>query len=107
MSIDYSPLPQKPITQIRLFCFLWTLAYEYLHEARELIICGYSLPETDKLAHSMFSNFANKKLKSITIVDPNPYIMHKWRDLFRRSSINNRARWSYYESFTEFVQNGV
>lgn len=101
------PLPVKPITSIKLFCFLWTKAYEYLHEARELVICGYSLPEADRLAQSMFANFTNKKLKSIIIVDPNPEILSKWRDLFRRSSISNDARWTYFESFSEYVKYGV
>lgn len=97
------PLPQKPITQIRIFCYLWTKAYEYLHEAKDLVICGYSLPETDRLAHSMFANFSNKKLRTITVIDPNPAIMAKWRNLLRRHSINSSARWTYYESFTEYV----
>ncbi|BAZ92643.1 polyribonucleotide nucleotidyltransferase [Thiohalobacter thiocyanaticus] len=97
------PLPQKPITRIELFCFLWTKAYEYLHEAEELIICGYSLPDTDNLAQSLFSNFTNRKLKNITIVDPNPGIMKKWRDLMRRKNVNPGARWSYFESFEEYM----
>ena len=35
------PLPVKPITHVSLFRFLWTRAYEYLHEAEEIVICGY------------------------------------------------------------------
>jgi hypothetical protein len=101
------PLPSKPITKIRLFCFLWTKAYEYLHEASDLVICGYSLPDADQLAQSMFANFSNKTLNSVTIIDPNPEILKKWRDLFRRSNINSRARWTYHESFTEYVANGA
>lgn len=97
------PLPSKPITQIKLFCFLWTKAYEYLHEAKELVICGYSLPDADQLAQSMFANFRNKELRTVTIIDPNPTIMSKWRDLFRRKTINQSARWQYFESFTEYV----
>ena len=71
------PLPVKPITDIKLFQFLWTKAYEYLHEAEEMVICGYSLPETDRLAMSLFSNFKNNKLNHVTVVDPNPEIMKK------------------------------
>jgi hypothetical protein len=97
------PLPSKPITYVKLFCFLWTKAYEYLHEAEEIVICGYSLPEADQLAQSMFANFANKKLSAVTIIDPDPSIMRKWRDLLRRKSISQNARWHYYESFTEYV----
>ena len=101
------PLPVKPITTIRLFCFLWTKAYEYLHEAEELVICGYSLPDADRLAQSMFANFTNKKLTSITIIDPNPEILRKWRDLFRRKSISNKARWTYCEDFKEYTTYSV
>ncbi|WP_083908742.1 SIR2 family protein [Thioalkalivibrio thiocyanodenitrificans] len=38
------PLPQKPITSIAIFRYLWTYAYEYLYEARNIVIAGYSLP---------------------------------------------------------------
>jgi hypothetical protein len=36
------PIPNKPITQASLFRYLWMLAYEYMHEAKRLIIIGYS-----------------------------------------------------------------
>lgn len=98
------PLPVKPITKIELFRFLWTKAYEYLHEAEELVICGYSLPETDRLAQSLFANFGNQTLRQVTIVDPNPGIMSKWRALLRRSNVSRKARWSYYEDFGEYVE---
>jgi len=101
------PLPTKPITRLRLFCFLWTKAYEYLHEANDLVICGYSLPETDRLAQSMFANFSNNKLGSVTIIDCNPAILSKWRGLFKRSSINQKAKWSYHETFSEYVASGA
>lgn len=99
------PLPVKPITSISLFRFLWTKAYEYLHEADEIVICGYSLPDADRLAQSMFANFTNKTVKQITIVDPNPGILRKWRDLLRRKTINSKARWMYHEDFGEYVNN--
>lgn len=97
------PLPIKPITHIKLFCFLWTKAYEYLHEAEELIICGYSLPEADRLAQSLFSGFTNQKIKKITVVDPNPGILSKWRNLLRRKNVNSRCEWVYFENFDEFA----
>ena len=51
------PLPAKPITSARLLKWLWTRAYEYLHEARELLIVGYSLPVADQMAEAMFGSF--------------------------------------------------
>ena len=98
------PLPQKPITSISLFRYLWTYAYEYLHECEELIICGYSLPEADTLAVSMFSNFSNKRIKKITIIDPNPMVIKKWKDLFFRKNINKHIIWEYYDDFTEYIK---
>jgi len=97
------PLPVKPITRVKLFCFLWTKAYEYLHEAEEIVICGYSLPDADRLAQSMFANFANRNRKTITVVDPNPGILSKWRGLLKRKNVNRKARWTYYEDFAEYV----
>lgn len=47
------PVPNKPITTISLFTSLWTRASEYLEGARHIVICGYSLPETDTLAKTL------------------------------------------------------
>lgn len=97
------PLPDKPITTISLFRFLWTKAYEYLHEAEELVICGYSLPEADRLATSLFGNFSNTRLRKITIVDPNPTIISKWQQLCHRKNIP-RCQWAYNADFGEYVE---
>jgi len=51
----------------------------------------------------MFANFINRKLERITIVDKNPMMLSKWRDLLRRGNINKQAQWMYYETFEEFV----
>ena len=96
------PIPDKPITRIRLFQFLWTRAYEYLHEADEIVVCGYSLPDTDYLARSMFGNFNNQNLNVVTVVDPNPEIMTKWRALFKRRGVRP-AEWRYFGDFSEYV----
>ncbi|MCG5534352.1 SIR2 family protein [Halorhodospira sp. 9621] len=97
------PLPQKPITQVSLFQYLWTKAYEYLHEAHEIVICGYSLPQTDNLAQSLFANFSNQNLHTVTVIDPNPGIMKRWRDLFRRKNVPAGTRWRYFEDFGEYI----
>ena len=97
------PLPVKPITQISLFRFLWTKAYEYLHEAEHIIVCGYSLPDADKLAASLFGNFVNKDLRFVTVIDPDPAVLRKWKKLLRRPNVG-RARWNYYEDFDEYVR---
>ncbi len=96
------PIPTKPITNLQLFRFLWTRAYEYLNEAEELVICGYSLPPADRLAVSMFENFANSKLNSISIVDPDPAMISRWRGLIERKGLG-RARWTYFVDFRDYV----
>ena len=98
------PLPDKPLSRIKLFNFLWTKALEYLYEAREIVICGYSLPDADRLAVSLFTNFTNYNLRTVRIADPNPEILKKWRSLFRRSTVSKAVRWEYQEDFAELVE---
>ncbi len=97
------PMPNKPITRIKLFRYLWSVACEYLHEARELVICGYSLPETDALALSLSGQLNNSNLQRITVVDPNPAILARWRKLLLRPQVKN-VRWEYHADFAEYVQ---
>ncbi len=97
------PLPNKPIIQIELFKDLWTKAYAYLLEAKHLVICGYSLPITDRLATALFTSLTNKSLESVTIIDPNPAIMLKWKTLLKTK--NNRAvRLVYFTELNEFLE---
>lgn len=96
------PLPTKPITSVRLFRWLWTRAYEYLHEARELIVVGYSLPAADRVARSMFGSFTSSRLKRVVIVDPSTAAFDRWRDVLRRTGLTG-LRWTYYESLGDFL----
>lgn len=97
------PLSNKPITRIELFAFLWTRAYEYLFKAKEIVVCGYSLPQTDNLANSLFSNFKNSRLERVTVIDPNPRIIERWRSLFARKGLS-KCKWSYSPDFQEYVE---
>lgn len=97
------PIPTKPITQYSLFRFLWTKAYEYLHEAEEIVICGYSLPIADRLAASLFGNFTNEKLREVSVVDPDPAIMTKWQHLLRRKNVPRSLKWHYHSDFAEYA----
>lgn len=97
------PLPAKPITELGIFRFLWTKAYEYLHEASQIIVCGYSLPATDQLAYSMFSNFVNRSIDRVTIVDPDTQVLARWRQLLDRNNIEIRE-WAWHADFSRFVQ---
>lgn len=97
------PLPQKPITSIAIFRYLWTYAYEYLYEARNIVVAGYSLPPADTLAVSLFSKFKNTTINNLTIVDPNEEVLGKWIKLFRRNGIKSHEV-HYYPDFLEYLK---
>jgi hypothetical protein len=86
-----------------LFQFLWTKAAEYLSKCEELIICGYSLPATDSLAGSLFGSFENQKIQSVTIIDPSPEILMKWKKLLNRKGIATNT-WNYFSDLDEFLR---
>lgn len=94
------PLPTKPITSVRLFKWLWTRAYEYLHEARELFVVGYSLPAADHMADSMFGSFTSSGLRRVVIVDPSTAAIDRWRDVLRRTGLKGLT-WTFYESLSD------
>jgi len=96
------PLPSKPISGIKLFRYLWTCAYEYLYEAEELVIIGYSLPNADQMSVSMFSNFQSQRLKKVVIIDPSTAVLARWRSTLRRRGIKI-VEWAYYETFRDYL----
>lgn len=98
------PIESKPITDTILFKQIWTYAYEYLHECKELCIFGYSLPQTDKLALKLFESFENKKLKKITIIDTNLETKLRWVKILSRSTINPKVEFSFYNDLSEFIK---
>lgn len=97
------PLPQKPITSIAIFRYLWTYAHEYLYEAQNIIVAGYSLPATDTLAVSLFSKFKNNRINNLTIIDPDEEVLGKWIKLFRRSGIKAH-KVHYFPDFYEYIK---
>jgi len=96
------PLPTKPITTVGIFNWLWTRAYEYLYDARELVVIGYSMPPADQLAESMFGSFQSRRMERIVIVDPNTAALDRWRTVLRRTGLKG-LRWTYYESLDVFL----
>ena len=100
------PIPNKPITDTSLFNFLWTCAYEYLHEAKRIVIVGYSCPPTDVLARTMFTHFQNKSVREIFVVDPNALALKTYRDLLS-PKVASRAKWGYYSSFSDYIQSEI
>jgi hypothetical protein len=100
------PIPNKPITAASIFRHLWTRAYEYLHEAKELVIVGYSCPATDALAHAMFGHFDAPRLKKVIIVDPDAMALARYRELIA-PKIAASAKWGYFSDFDEYVRHEV
>ena len=100
------PIPNKPITASGIFRFLWTLAYEYMHVAKRIVIVGYSCPPTDTLARTMFNQFRSNNLEEIYVVDPNAITLKNYRDMFE-SSTASRAKWRYYPNIAEYIDGEV
>ena len=96
------PIPNKPITVSSLFNFLWTTAYKYLHEAKKIVIVGYSCPPTDTLARTMFTHFYNRKVEEIFIVDPNVLSLKYYRETID-SRVTAKAKWRYYSDFSDYI----
>lgn len=96
------PIENKPITNVAIFRYLWSYAFEYLHECKELVIVGYSLPDSDTLANSLFSQFDNEKLRKITIVDPSTETVLKWVKLFERMK-KKKFIIEYYTDFCSYI----
>lgn len=96
------PIPDKPITSSKLFLHLWTTAYEYLHEAKEIVIVGYSCPLTDTLARTLFTHFESKKVKKITVVDPDTNALARYRSLMI-PKVASSAKWAYFSNFSEYI----
>jgi hypothetical protein len=98
------PIPQKPITRSILFKFLWTTAFEYMHEAKEIVIVGYSCPYTDAIARAMFTHFKNKSLQTISVVDPNVLALKNYKEMFNHTQLSNKITWKYFDSFREYIR---
>lgn len=100
------PVPAKPITQASIFSMLWTKAFEYLHEANRIVIIGYSCPQTDVLAQSLFRQFRNMGVKEFVIVDPDSSALPKYHSM-TEGNVPKSAEWRYFRNFNEFIDNGL
>jgi hypothetical protein len=96
------PIPHKPITKSTIFKFLWERAYEYLSDAKRIVIVGYSFPETDNMARQMFKQFNNDKIEEITIVDTDPTVVAKFKEIIN-PSMASKIRLIYYPSFEHYI----
>lgn len=86
-------MPKEPVNKSELFLYpsflkdyesrpfvrLWTLAAEALRQSDQVIIIGYSLPEPDSAALSLF--VTNCERDKVTIVNPSVSANHRLRNL--------------------------
>lgn len=100
------PIPNKPITKASIFAHLWTTAYEYIHEAKELVIVGYSCPPTDTLARTMFTHFNPSNIEKITIIDPNANTLGRYREMIPQLN-SRKARWQYFSDFHDYIDQTI
>lgn len=100
------PIPNKPITQARLFRHLWGRFLEYLSDAKRVVIIGYSCPETDVMARSIFTLFQNRKVEDIFIVDPSTNAMKNYIQLMD-PKVGKNTKWHYYSNLNSFVENEI
>lgn len=96
------PIPNKPITQTSLFNFLWTTAFEYMHEAKRIVIVGYSCPPTDTLARALFTHLSSKNLQEIFVVDPNAIALKNYREMLD-PKLSASVKWRYCSTFQEYI----
>ena len=64
-----------------IFVHLWKLASEMLRQAEETIIIGYSLPPADSAAMTLL--LGNCDRRRVTIVNPDPATIGRYRSLFK------------------------
>jgi hypothetical protein len=69
-------------------CAVWKQFYERIRAAEELIVVGYSLPGTDAASIEVLKGFSNHSTgKSICIVDRNPDILTRYRDIVHSEAV--------------------
>jgi hypothetical protein len=100
------PVPNKPITKASIFRMLWTSALEYLHEAKRIVIVGYSCPATDVLAQSMFTQFRNMDVEEIVIVDPASDSLSRYHQLMT-GRVRKTIGWQYFGGFREYIEKSI
>ncbi|MGH9603309.1 MAG: hypothetical protein ACRD24_13075, partial [Terriglobales bacterium] len=84
-----------------LFGRLWNSAEALLERAEDIVVIGYSFPQTDHQSNSTFSKALSSRTVApqVTVIDPSPQRIHaKFRDEFHIPEANIRV---IAASFTE------
>lgn len=78
---------------------LWTDAEQALRSAKDIVVCGYSCPESDVESANMIRRGItnNSDLLSLSVIDPNPQVVHRYLDLLELGFI------AYYQSVNYYL----
>ena len=95
------PIYEKASRFQKIIGPLWDKAADKIESADRVVIFGYSFPDTDFAAHSLFrrSFYQNSKLREISVINPNPEILAKV------SKMLNAAVGHHYADVPLYVKN--
>jgi hypothetical protein len=69
---------------------VWAAAAEHLREAQQIVVCGYSLPDSDPFFRYLYAlgTVGETRLKSFTVFDPDPSggVEKRFRSLLGRAA---------------------
>ncbi len=115
IQLSPEPYPEKKIDQIMIippvpnkrfdegvFGLLWKKAANEIYKATDILIIGYSFPQTDIHASSLFRVCLKKEsLCRITIVNPDHEARKRTRSIFQRG-FTKSTRVLVFDTFEEF-----
>ena len=93
------PIYEKASRFFRPLRSIWTAAAQEISQANRIVVFGYSFPETDFAARSLFRKgfHANKRLNRVDVIDPNPDVAAK------ASSLTGARTTRHYRDVRAFV----
>ena len=79
------PIHEKAVYYRKALAPLWKAASKAMKHAEKLIVFGYSFPEADYAARSLFrrATFENKGLREVAIIDTDPKVIGKISELVK------------------------
>lgn len=109
-SLIIPPVVNKGYRQYPLIRRIWNVATKELSVANELIIWGYSLPDTDFYAKWLLSQARQSPLRKLVIINPNVIVkpnrlgvafVRRFYDLFRDKIPKDCVY--FYETFQDYL----
>ena len=106
------PVLNKQYRRYHLIRRIWNTAFKEIEIADEIIIWGYSLPETDFYSAWLLRNARKKPIKTLTLINPdvikgtkekraNKKFIEKFSNIYE--GILNKDSINLFESFNDFL----